>query len=127
VSDPVSEKIASLGDWRGAVLASIRQAINDADPEIVEEIKWRKASNPLGVPTWSRGGIICTGETYKEEVKLTFMKGRGLGEGQGLFNVCADGVRRAIDVCEADELDVSALTALVRQAIALNLPNGNRR
>ncbi len=125
MSDPVTIKIESLGDWRGALLARIRQAVNDADPEIVEEIKWRKATNPLGVPTWSRSGIICTGETYKDKVKLTFMRGRDLGE-QQLFNVPADGVRRAIDLREGDVLDAPALTALVRQAIALNLAGAGR-
>ena len=97
MTDPVSEKIASLADWRGALLAQIRQAILDADPDIVEEIKWRKATNPLGVPTWSHNGIICTGESYKDKVKLTFMKGRELDDREGLFNVPTDGIRRAID------------------------------
>ena len=124
MSDPVTIKIESLGDWRGALLARIRQAIMGADPEITEEVKWRKATNPLGVPTWSRGGILCTGETYKDKVKLTFMKGRALGDGQGLFNVPADGVRRAIDLREADALDMPALTRLVRAAIAVNLGDG---
>lgn len=122
--DPVSEKIASLGDWRGALLARMRTAINAADPGIIEEIKWRKATNPLGVPTWSQNGIICTGETYKDKVKLTFMKGRDLADQQGLFNVSADGVRRAIDFKEGDMLDEAALTALVREAVALNLATG---
>ena len=121
MKNPVTMKIESLGDWRGAMLARIRMAIMAADPEIVEDVKWRKATNPLGVPTWSRGGIICTGESYKDKVKLTFMKGSALGDGQGLFNVSADGVRRAIDLRETDVLDVRALTALVREAIAVNL------
>lgn len=125
MSDPVTVKIKSLGDWRGDLLARIRQAINAADPEIVEEIKWRKATNPLGVPTWSHSGIICTGESYKDKVKLTFMKGRELDDRSGLFNVPADGVRRAIDLREGDALDPPALTALVRQAIALNLTGGS--
>lgn len=120
MSDPITIKIESLDDWRGALLARIRAAILRADPAITEEVKWRKASNPLGVPTWSLGGIICTGETYKEKVKLTFMKGSELGDGRGLFNVKADGVRRAIDLREADRLDTDALTALIRDAIALN-------
>jgi hypothetical protein len=122
--DPVSEKIESLGDWRGALLARMRKAINAADPGIIEDIKWRKATNPLGVPTWSQNGIICTGETYKDKVKLTFMKGRDLADQQGLFNVPADGVRRAIDFKEGDTLDEAALTALVREAVALNLATG---
>ena len=92
-----------------------------ADPQISEDIKWRKPTNPLGVPTWSRGGILCTGESYKDKVKLTFMKGAALEPGTRLFNVPADGVRRAIDLREGDALDAAALTELIRQAIALNL------
>lgn len=125
MSDPVTLKIESLGGWRAALLARIREAINAADPAIVEEIKWRKATNPLGVPTWSRGGIICTGESYKDKVKLTFMNGRAL-DGDELFNVPADGVRRAIDLREGDAIDLAALTALVRQAIAQNLSAAGR-
>ena len=127
MSDPVTIKIDSLGDWRGALLARIRQAILAADPEIVEDIKWRKASNPLGVPTWSCGGILCTGESYKDKVKLTFMQGAALDDGQTLFNVPADGVRRAIDLREDDTLDLPALTALVRRAIAVNLAGDKGR
>ena len=127
MSDPVTIKIDSLGDWRGALLARIRQAILAADPEIVEDIKWRKASNPLGVPTWSCGGILCTGESYKDKVKLTFMQGAALDNGQTLFNVPADGVRRAIDLREDDTLDLPALTALVRRAIAVNLAGDKGR
>ena len=125
--DPVTTKIESLTDWRGALLAHIRQAINDADPEIVEEIKWRKATNPLGVPTWSRGGIICTGETYKDKVKLTFMKGSAVDDPDKLFNVPADGVRRAIDFREGDPLDAPALTELVRNAIKVNIAGDGLR
>ncbi|MEN3745788.1 DUF1801 domain-containing protein [Sphingomonas sp. HF-S3] len=121
MDDAVTAKIESLDDWRGAMLAQIRQAILAADPDIVEEIKWRKASNPLGVPTWSRGGILCTGESYKDKVKLTFMKGAALASGTRLFNVPADGVRRAIDLKEGDALDAAALTELIRRASALNL------
>jgi hypothetical protein len=124
VSDPVTIKIESLGDWRGAMLARIRDAILRADPAIIEEVKWRKATNPLGVPTWSHGGIICTGEIYKDKVKLTFMNGRALGDGRGLFNVDADGVRRAIDLTQTDTLDMDVLTALVRDAVALNAEGG---
>lgn len=127
MSDPVTSKIESLGDWRGVLLARIRQAILAADPEVVEEVKWRKATNPLGVPTWSLGGIICTGESYRDKVKLTFMKGGALDDGSGLFNVPADGVRRAIDYREGDHLNAPALTALVRRAIAINLADGHRR
>jgi hypothetical protein len=126
MTDPVTIKIQSLDDWRGALLARIRKAILQADPEIVEEVKWRKATNPLGVPTWSHAGIICTGESYKDKVKLTFMKGGVLDDGKSPFNVPADGVRRAIDYQEGDPLDGPALTALVRRAIALNIADGHR-
>ncbi len=105
MSDPVTVKIDSLGGWRRALLTRIREAINDADPEIVEEVKWRKATNPLGVPTRSRGGIIRAGEAYKDKVKLTFMKGGALDDGSGLFNVPANNVRRAIDLRETDRFD----------------------
>jgi hypothetical protein len=120
MSDPVALKIESLGGWRAALLARIREAINAADPAIVEDIKWRKATNPLGVPTWSLDGIICTGESYKDKVKVTFMNGRALDDVDRLFNVPADGVRRAIDLRESDAIDLAALTVLVRQAIATN-------
>jgi hypothetical protein len=126
MNDPITTKIESLGDWRGELLERLRQAIKDADPEIVEEIKWRKATNPLGVPTWSLGGIICTGETYKDKVKLTFMKGSALDDG-GLFNVQAEGVRRAIDFRKGEPLDGPALTALVRKAITVNLAGNSQR
>lgn len=127
MSDPVTLKIESLGGWRAALLARIRDAINAADPAIVEEIKWRKATNPLGVPTWSFNGIICTGESYKDKLKLTFMNGRALDDVDRLFNVPADGVRRAIDLRESDAIDLAALTALVRQAITINLGTAGRR
>ncbi len=121
MSDAVTAKIESLGGWRGALLADIRRIICAADPDIEEAVKWRKPTNPLGVPTWSRGGIICTGETYKNKVKLTFMRGGALRDERGLFNTSLEGVRRAIDFGETDRLDAAALTALVRQAIALNM------
>jgi hypothetical protein len=107
-------------DWRAAMIERVRRTIMAVDPAIVEEAKWRKASNPAGVPTWSLGGIICTGETYRDKVKLTFMKGRELADPKGLFNTSLDGVRRAIDIGPDDELDEPALADLVRQAIALN-------
>ena len=120
-SDLLDGKIAELTDWRGLMLARLRTAIRAADPAIVEEIKWRKPSNPGGVPTWSLGGIICTGETYKEKVKLTFAQGAALDDPAGLFNASLDaGTRRAIDVREGDEVDGEALTALVREAVAFN-------
>jgi hypothetical protein len=124
MDDAVTVKIESLNDWRGEILAQIRQAILAADPDIVEEVKWRKASNPLGVPTWSRGGILCTGESYKDKVKLTFMKGAALEPATQLFNVPTDGVRRAIDLKQGDTLDAAALAELIRRAIALNLGAG---
>lgn len=127
MTDPVTIKIESLGDWRGALLGQIRQAIKAADPDIVEEIKWRKATNPLGVPTWSRGGILCTGESYKDKVKLTFARGGALKDSDGLFNVPATGVRRAIDLREGDAFDPAALTRLIREAIAINLAESDRR
>lgn len=126
MKDPVAEKIASLGDWRGTLLSQIRKAILAADPAIVEEIKWRKATNPLGVPTWSRGGIICTGESYKDKVKLTFARGAEVADPHGLFNVPATGIRRAIDYADTDTLDAAALTALIRRAIAVNLAGKTR-
>lgn len=121
MTDPVTLKIESLNDWRGALLVRIRQAINDADPEIVEEIKWRKTTNPLGVPTWSRSGIICTGESYKDKVKLTFMSGAALADPRHLFTDDPSGTRRAIDMREDDSLDAEALGVLVREAVRYNL------
>src|SRR5882757_10207905 len=120
-SDVIDEIIKQLGDWRGEALSQIRDLIRKADPEIVEEIKWRKASNPLGVPVWSRDGIICTGESYKDKVKLTFMKGASLDDPAGLFNASLDGnTRRGIDLAEGDKLDGEAFEELVRAAAQLN-------
>jgi hypothetical protein len=120
-SDVIDEIIKQLGDWRGEALSQIRDLIRKADPEVVEEIKWRKASNPLGVPVWSRDGIICTGESYKDKVKLTFMKGASLDDPAGLFNASLDGnARRGIDIAEGDKLDGKAFTELVRDAAKLN-------
>jgi hypothetical protein len=118
----VDAKLASLPDWRGALLARVRQLIHEADPEVVEEVKWRKASNPLGVPTWSHAGIICTGETYKDKVKLTFARGAALDDPARLFNSSLDGgTRRAIDFREGDEIGEGALKALIREAVVLNV------
>ena len=115
-SEHIDERIQQLGDWRGRVLAHIRRLIHEADPEVVEEWKWR------GVPVWSHNGIICTGETYKAAVKMTFAKGAALADPAGLFNASLDGnVRRAIDVHEDDSIDEGALKALIRAAVALNL------
>jgi hypothetical protein len=111
----------TTGDWRAAMLQRVRALILAADPEIVEEVKWRKPSNPAGVPVWSRGGIICTGETYKDKVKLTFAHGAALDDPAGLFNASLDaGTRRAIDIREGETLDESAFKDLVRAAVALN-------
>ena len=117
----IDERIKQLDDWRGKMLAKVRGIIHAADPEIVEEWKWAKATNP-GTPVWSHGGIVCTGETYKNVVKMTFAKGASLKDPSGLFNSSLDGnVRRAIDIHEGDELDEAALKGLIRAAVALNL------
>ena len=117
----IDARIRELADWRGAALARIRQLIKEADPEVIEEVKWRKPSNPSGVPVWSHNGIICTGETYKDKVKLTFAKGAFLDDPKGLFNASLDGKeRRAIDIREGDEIDEEALKALIRSAVKLN-------
>ena len=108
-------------DWRRETLARVRAIIKDADPEAIEEAKWKKAGNPAGVPTWSHDGIICTGETYKDKVKLTFARGAALRDPAKLFNASLDaGTRRAIDIHEDDALNEKALKALVRAAVALN-------
>jgi hypothetical protein len=117
----IDAKIAALGDWRGETLARIRALIKEADPEAVEAVKWRKPSNPSGVPVWEHDGLICTGETYRDKVKLTFARGASLPDPSGLFNAGLEGnVRRAIDISEGDEIDEAALKALVRAAVALN-------
>lgn len=120
-SQEIDARIAALADWRGAVLARMRALIKEADPDVVEEVKWRKPTNPMGVPVWEHGGIICTGETYKDKVKLTFPKGASLEDPSGLFNSSLDGnVRRAIDIHEGEAIDEEAFKALVRAAVALN-------
>lgn len=120
-SQLIDAKIAALGDWRGAMLARLRDVIRRADPDVVEEVKWRKPSNPTGVPVWSHAGLLCTGETYKDKVKLTFAKGALLGDPSGLFNSSLEGnVRRAIDLGEGAQIDEAALTSLIRAAVALN-------
>jgi hypothetical protein len=109
-------------DWRGETLVRIRRLIKQADPKAVEEVKWRKPSNPAGVPVWSHDGIICTGETYKSVVKVTFAHGAALDDPSGLFNASLEGnTRRAIDIRERDEIDENAFKALVRAAVALNV------
>jgi len=120
-SGSIDEKIKELGDWRGKVLAKVREIVHEADPEIVEEWKWVKATSP-GIPVWSHGGIVCTGETYKNVVKMTFAKGAALKDPSGLFNSSLDGnVRRAIDIHESDKIDEAALKNLIRAAVSLNL------
>ena len=117
----IDDRIRELGDWRGKTLGKVRRMIKEADPEIVEEWKWVKATNP-GTPVWSHSGGICTGETYKKVVKLTFFKGASLNDPSGLFNSSLGGkVRRAIDIQENDEIDEGALKNLIREAVAMNL------
>ena len=114
-------KIQQLGDWRGDLLARLRALIHEADPEVVEECMWIKPTNPGGVPVWSHGGILCTGETYKAAVKLTFAKGASLDDPSGLFNSSLEGnMRRAIDFHQGDKVDGKALKALIRSAVSLN-------
>lgn len=119
-SELISNRIADLGDWRGETLGRMRKLIREADPEVVEEWKWVKPASP-GTPVWSHDGIICTGESYQDKVKLTFARGASLNDPARLFNASLDGnVRRAIDIREGEEVDASAFKALVRQAVALN-------
>jgi len=119
-SEQIDARIAEIGDWRGETLARMRTLIREADPEVVEEWKWKKASSP-GVPVWSHDGGICTGETYKSVVKLTFFKGASLADPTGLFNSSLDGnVRRAIDIREGEDVDAKAFKELIRAAVALN-------
>lgn len=120
-SDSIDAKIAELGDWRGEALRQVRALIRAADPDVVEAVKWRKPSNPGGVPVWEHDGLICTGETYRDKVKLTFARGAALEDPAGLFNSSLDGnTRRAIDIREGQQIDAEALAALVRQAAAFN-------
>jgi hypothetical protein len=117
----IDERIKELGDWRGKTLAKVREIIHEADPEMVEERKWVRTTSP-GTPVFSHGGIVCTGETYKNVVKMTFAKGAALQDPSGLFNSSLDGnVRRAIDIHEGDKVDEAALKDLIRAAVALNL------
>ncbi|MFN3726269.1 MAG: DUF1801 domain-containing protein [Allosphingosinicella sp.] len=117
----IDAKIAGLDDWRGATLAQVRDLIRQADPDVVETVKWRKPTNPSGVPVWEHDGIICTGETYRNYVKLTFAKGAALPDPAGLFNASLTGnTRRAIDIKEGESIDQAAFKALVRAAVAKN-------
>jgi hypothetical protein len=118
----IDAKLAGLGDWRGETLARLRALIHEADPEVEESVKWRKAANPLGVPVWEHEGIICTGELYRDKVKLTFAYGASLDDPAGLFNSSLDGnTRRAIDIMEGGTVDAEAFKALIREAVAWNV------
>ena len=125
----IDKRIAELADWRGETLSTVRRLIQDVDPDVVEEVKWRKPSNAmLGVPVWSHDGVICTGETYKDKVKLTFPKGASLMDTGKLFNSSLDGTtRRAIDIHEGEKVDPRAFKALVRAAVELNTVQKKRK
>jgi hypothetical protein len=126
-SERIDKRIAELGDWRGETLSRMRKLIKEADPDVVEEVKWVKPTNP-GTPTWSHDGIICTGETYKSVVKLTFAKGASLKDPAQLFNSSLEGkTRRAIDIHEGEKVDAGAFKALIRAAVALNTSGGKAR
>jgi hypothetical protein len=120
-SELIDRRIAAIGGWRGAMLARVRRIIREADPDVVEQVKWRKPSNPDGVPVWERGGILCTGDAFRDKVKVTFAKGALLEDPARLFNAGLEGnAMRAIDLREGDTIDAPALQALVRAAAALN-------
>ena len=120
-TEEVDARIEELSDWRGKLLARLRAVVKEADPEVIEECKWKKVSNPAGVPVWSHDGMICTGETHKSVVKMTFAKGAFLDDPAGLFNSSLEGnLRRAIDFHEGDKIDEKALKALIRAAVKLN-------
>jgi hypothetical protein len=126
-SERIDERIAELGDWRGETLSKMRKLIKQAAPDVVEEVKWVKPTNP-GTPTWSHDGIICTGETYKSVVKLTFAKGASLQDPAKLFNSSLEGnTRRAIDIHEGEKVDAAEFKALIRAAVALNTSGGKAR
>jgi hypothetical protein len=126
-SELIDKRIAELGDWRGETLSRMRKLIKQADPDVVEEVKWVKPTNP-GVPTWSDDGIICTGETYKSVVKLTFAKGASLKDPAKLFNSSLGGnTRRAIDIHEGEKVDATAFKALIREAVAFNASSGKAK
>ena len=124
----IDARIKELGDWRGETLAKVRTLIKQSDPDVVEEVKWVKPSSPGGVPVWSHGGIICTGETYKDKVKFTFAQGASLKDAKGIFNSSLEGnTRRAIDIHEGDKIDEEALKALIRTAVAWNTSPAAKR
>jgi hypothetical protein len=121
-SQLIDRRIAELGGWRGEMLARVRRLIKQADPAVVEQVKWRKPSNPSGVPVWEHAGIVCTGESYRDKLKLTFAAGAELDDPAGLFNASLDGnTRRAIDLHEGEAVDEAAFKALVRAAVARNV------
>ena len=123
----IDERLQSMRDWRGAMLARLRRLIREADPDVVEAVKWRKPSNPLGVPVWEHDGMVCTGETYRDKVKLTFARGASLDDPSGLFNASLDGgTRRAIDFHEQDDVDEAAFKRLIADAVALNRSRARR-
>lgn len=128
-SAEIDKSIAAFGNWRGTTLSRMRKLIKEADPDVVEEVKWRKPSNSMaGVPVWSHGGIICTGEVYKDKVKLTFAQGAALQDPAKLFNSSLDGnTRRAIDIHEGEKIDASAFKAMIRAAVAFNTSGGKAR
>ena len=127
-SQEIDSRIAALADWRGETLARIRKLIKEADPGVTEELKWRKPSNPSGVPVWEHAGMICTGETYKDKVKLTFAKGASLNDPSGLFNSSlTGGTRRAIDIHEGEDIDEDAFKALISEAVSVNLASKKRK
>jgi len=128
-SELIDKRIAEFGDWRGDTLGRMRELIKEADPDVVEEVKWRKPSNSmLGVPVWSHDGIICTGEIYKDKVKLTFAEGAALKDPAKLFNSSLDGnARRALDIHEGEEVDAGAFKAIIRAAVVLNTSSGKAR
>ena len=127
-SDLIDAKLAALGDWRGDTLARVRALIIEADPDVIEAVKWVKPSNPAGVPTWEHAGIICTGEVYQAYVKLTFAQGAALADPAGLFNAgFGGGTRRAVDLREGHSVEEAAFKALVREAVALNVAKRERK
>ncbi len=127
-SQEIAARIKSLGDWRGEVLAQVRALIRQADPDVVEEIKWRKPTNPAGVPVWCHDGIICTGETYKDNVRMTFAKGALLADPKRLYNASLKGnALRAIVVREGEKINATAFKALIRAAVALNVSKARDR
>ena len=126
-SQLIDARIEALDDWRGEMLGRIRKLIKEADPAVVEAVKWRKPTNPLGVAVWEHGGIICTGETYKDKVKLTFARGAALDDPKHLFNSSLEGnARRAIDFREGDKIDAKAFKALIKAAVELNTAKAKR-